>query len=333
MTHPLPMRRQLLGALALAALASPASVLAGPADWPQRPITLVVPYAAGGNVDVMARWIGPDLSKQLGQPVVIENITGAGGVIGTDKAVRAKPDGYTLLLSVESTIVLAKMVMPSTVRYDGLRDLVPVTLLGLQPLALMGKPELPARTAPELYAALKAAPGKYSYGTSGVGTSLHVGGELLKQRGQVDMLHVPYKAGPQIVTDISGNQLDLTVLPLSMGIQQARAGKLRVYGVMADAASPAMPEAPPLGDGVPAWKGANVAVWQGIFAPRGTPQEVIDRVHAALVQVLADPKVQRNFAEAGVTRSGAGPAEFAAFLKGEQEKFSAIVAKGKISAE
>ncbi|WP_208512095.1 tripartite tricarboxylate transporter substrate-binding protein [Variovorax paradoxus] len=322
-------RRALLAALAFAACATTA--LAEPA-WPARPITLIVPYGAGGNVDVMARWIAPELATRLGQPVVIENVSGAGGVIGTEKAVRARPDGYTLLLSVESTVVIAKMVTPSTVRYDGLADLVPVTLLGAQPLALVGKPALQPKTSEALYADLKAAPGKYSYASSGVGTSLHLGGELLKQRGGVDMVHVPYRTGVQIVSDLSGNQLDLAVLPLSMVIQQARAGKLRVYGVMAESASAAMPEAPPLAS-VPAWRGADVSVWQGIFAPKGTPPQIVSQLHAALAQVLANPGVRRNFEEGGVTPLGAGPKEFAAFLQGEDAKFGAIVAKGNIKAE
>jgi tripartite-type tricarboxylate transporter receptor subunit TctC len=322
-------RRALLAALAFAACATTA--LAEPA-WPARPITLIVPYGAGGNVDVMARWIAPELATRLGQPVVIENVSGAGGVIGTEKAVRARPDGYTLLLSVESTVVIAKMVTPSTVRYDGLADLVPVTLLGAQPLALVGKPALQPKTSEALYADLKAAPGKYSYASSGVGTSLHLGGELLKQRGGVDMVHVPYRTGVQIVSDLSGNQLDLAVLPLSMVIQQARAGKLRVYGVMAESASAAMPEAPPLAS-VPAWRSADVSVWQGIFAPKGTPPQIVAQLHAALAQVLANPGVRRNFEEGGVTPLGAGPKEFAAFLQGEDAKFGAIVAKGNIKAE
>ncbi|KAF1072253.1 tripartite tricarboxylate transporter substrate-binding protein [Variovorax sp.] len=322
-------RRALLAALAFAACATTA--LAEPA-WPARPIALIVPYGAGGNVDVMARWIAPELATRLGQPVVIENVSGAGGVIGTEKAVRARPDGYTLLLSVESTVVIAKMVTPSTVRYDGLADLVPVTLLGAQPLALVGKPALQPKTSEALYADLKAAPGKYSYASSGVGTSLHLGGELLKQRGGVDMVHVPYRTGVQIVSDLSGNQLDLAVLPLSMVIQQARAGKLRVYGVMSETASAAMPEALPLAS-VPAWRGADVSVWQGIFAPKGTPPQIVAQLHAALAQVLANPGVRRNFEEGGVTPLGAGPKEFAAFLQGEDAKFGAIVAKGNIKAE
>ncbi len=325
-------RRQLLAALTFAALASTALPGMAEGAWPARAITLIVPYAAGGNVDVMARWIGPELSARLGQPVIIENVSGAGGVIGTEKAVRARPDGYTLLLSVESTIVIAKMVTPSTVRYDGLADLVPVTLLGSQPLALVGKPAMPSKTAQALYAELKSAPGKYSYASSGVGTSLHLGGELLKQQGGVDVVHVPYRTGTQIVNDLSGNQLDLAVLPLSMVMQQARAGKLRVYGVMSQAPSTAMPEALPLAS-VPAWRGADVSVWQGVFVPKGTPPQIVEQLNVALGQVLTNPGVRKNFEDGGVTPIGAGPKEFAAFLRQEETKFGAIVTKGNIKAE
>jgi len=315
-----------------AALVAPAAS-AAELSWPNQPVTLVVPYAAGGNVDAMARWVAPELSRRLGQPVVIDNVAGAGGVIGTEKVVRARPDGYTLLLSVESTILIARMVTPSTVRYDGLRDLTPVTLLGTQPLVLAGKPELAVRTAAELFQDIRQHPGKYSYASSGVGTSLHLGGEMMKQLGQVDIVHVPYRVGTQILTDLGGNQLDLAVLPLSMVMQQARAGKLRVFGVLDDKPSPAMPEVPALGENVPAWKDARVSVWQGVFAPRGTPPEVIARLDAALREVLAQPALRKTFDDGGVTPSGLGPAPFAAFLKAEQDKFSTIVKRGGIKAE
>jgi len=321
-------------ALALAALcAITATADAAEPAWPTQPVTILVPYSAGGNVDALARWVAPDLAQRLGQPVVIENLPGAGGIIGTDKVVRAKPDGYTLLMSVESAIVIAKMVTPSTVRYDGLKNLMPVTLLGAQPLVLVSKPGLEAKTAPDLFRDMKAHPGRYSYATSGVGTSLHLGGEWLKQKGAVDMVHVPYRNGPQIVSDLSGNQLDLAVLPISMVMQQARAGKVRVLGVLDEKPSPAMPEAPTLGSVEPAWKGADVTVWQGIFVPKGTPAPVVAKLDAALREVLALPSVRQNFDAAGVTPVGLGPVPFAAFLESEQRKFADIVAKGQIRAE
>ncbi|WP_249931167.1 tripartite tricarboxylate transporter substrate-binding protein [Ramlibacter sp. 2FC] len=324
------LRPLLRSAFALVTAMAALSAMADP--WPSRPITLIVPYAAGGNVDLMARWVAPDLARRLGQPVVIENVAGAGGVIGTEKAIRAKPDGHTLLLSVESSVVIAKMVTPSTVKYDGLRDLMPVTLLGSQPLVLVGKPELAPQTAADLYAAIKAAPGRYSYATSGVGTSLHLGGELLKQQGGISVVHIPYRAGAQIVTDLAGNQIDLAVLPLSLVMQQVQAGKIRAYGVMSASASAAMPGIVPLAQ-VPAWKGVEVSVWQGIFAPAGTDAAIIARLHRELTEVLRSPDLQKKFAEAGVTSLGLGPEDFAAFLKREEKKFSEVVVRGRIQAE
>lgn len=322
-------RRTLLSVLALAAAFGHAGAHAQ--AWPARPITLIVPYAAGGNVDVMARWVAPELAARLGQPVVIENAVGAGGIIGTDKAARAKPDGYTLLLSVESTIVIARMVTPSTVKYDGLKDFEPVTLLGSQPLVLVGKPDLKAGDAKALYADMKASPGKYSYATSGVGTSLHLGGELLKQQGQVSMVHIPYRAGTQIVTDLAGNQVDLAVLPLSMVMQQVQAGKIKAYGVLGDV-SPAMPGIPSI-TAVGAWKGADVRVWQGVFAPTGTDPAIIARLNTELLEVLKSPDLQKKFTDSGVTRMGLGPKEFAAFLRQESARFGEVVTRGKITAE
>ncbi|GAA4359203.1 tripartite tricarboxylate transporter substrate binding protein [Variovorax defluvii] len=332
------MPRRRFGGLAAAAAAvlsiGMAPARAADVDvWPSRPLTLLVPYAPGGNVDVMARWVAPDLAQRLGRPVVIENLAGAGGVIGTEKAVRARPDGYTLLMSVESAVVIAKMVTPATVRFDGLKDLVPVTLLGAQPLALVGKPDLTPGNAAELYRDMKAHPRRYSYASSGVGTSLHLGGEWLKQMGGVEMLHVPYRSGGQILSDLGGNQLDLAVLPLSMVMQQARAGKLRIFGVMDKKPSPVMPEVPALGSAEPAWKGVEVTVWQGIFVPRGTSPSIVARLDKALREVLTLPSVRRNFEEGGVVPLGLGPAQFGSFLQAEQAKFGQIVATGQIRAE
>ncbi|MDQ0587993.1 Bug family tripartite tricarboxylate transporter substrate binding protein [Variovorax paradoxus] len=300
-------------------------------SWPTRPITLIVPYAAGGNVDLMARWVAPELAKNLGQPVIVDNAIGAGGVIGTEKAVRSKPDGHTFLLSVESSIVIARLVTPSTVKYNGLEDLMPVTLLGSMPLVLVGKPELGPKSAIELFKDMKANPGKYSYATSGVGTSLHLGGELLKQQGGVSMVHVPYRVGAQIMSDLAGNQIDLAVIPLPSVMQQIQAGKIKGYGVLGPS-TPFLPSTPSLMD-IPQWKRADVPVWQGIFAPLGTDTAIIAKLDTELRKILATPEMQKKFDDGGVTRVGLGPKEFAAFLKGESAKFTQVVTRANIRAE
>jgi hypothetical protein len=195
--------------------------------YPSRPITLIVPYAAGGSVDVVARVVANALGQKLSQNVVVENVAGAGGVTGTQRAARAESDGYTLLFSVESTMAIAKLVQPHVVQYDSQKDFAPISLIGTSPLVLVGKKDLPASTIAELMVLLRANPGKYSYASSGVGTSLQVAGEMINIEGKVQMVHVPYRVGSQIVTDLMGNQIDLAVLPLVMALPSYRARALR----------------------------------------------------------------------------------------------------------
>src|SRR5271165_7379174 len=162
-------------------------------SYPSRPVTLIVPYAAGGGVDAVARVIADSLGVRLGQKIIIENVTGAGGVIGTQRAARAQPDGYTLLFAVENTMAVAKLVQPSIVQYDSQKDFEPISLIGTAPLVLVGKKDLPADNISELMALLRANPGKYSFASSGVGTSLRVLGEMINVQGNVKMVHVPYR--------------------------------------------------------------------------------------------------------------------------------------------
>ncbi|RYY77587.1 MAG: hypothetical protein EOO24_44830 [Comamonadaceae bacterium] len=213
-----------------ATLALTALTAAAQPAWPSKPITVIVPYAAGTSPDVVVRNIGPELGRRLGQQVLVENITGAGGAIGTERAVRSAADGHTLVLGVESTVLIASMVSPSTVKYDGQKDLVPVTLMASAPLVLVGKPALAANTLPELMQMLRANPDKFSYGTSGVGTSLHLAGEIFNQVAGTKLTHVPYRVSSQLVTELAGNQIDLAVLPVGTVAQQIRAGKIKGFG-------------------------------------------------------------------------------------------------------
>jgi tripartite-type tricarboxylate transporter receptor subunit TctC len=317
-------------AIALAAL-----VVAGAAfaqTYPSRPITVIVPYAAGGSVDAVARIMAPRLGERLGQSVLIENVAGAGGIVGTQRAARAAPDGYTLLFSVESTMAIAKLVQPSTVQYDSQKDFSPISLIGTSPLVLAGKKTLPADTTDELIKLLRANPGKFNYATSGTGTSLHVAGEMINIEGKVSMVHVPYRVGAQMVTDLVGNQIDLAMLPLVMALPNFRSGNIKAFGTTEPSRSPVAPDLPSLTEH-PDLKNVNVTVWFGLFAPAKTDAAIVTRLHQAVADALQVADVRAKLAETGLRLVGNSPSEFAEFLAKEIEKFTAIVKAANIKAE
>src|SRR5262245_3508156 len=324
--RPIPARLAIIFAASLFATAAAGQ------SYPSRPITVVVPYAAGGTVDAVARIVAPRIGERLGQNVVIENVAGAGGIVGTQRAARSAPDGYTLLLSVESTMAIARLVQPSTVQYDSQKDFSPISLIGTSPLVLAGKKQLPAATTDELLKLLRANPGKYSYATSGTGTSLHVAGEMINIEGKVSMVHVPYRVGAQMVTDLIGNQIDLAMLPLVMALPNYRNGNIKAFGTTEPTRSPVAPELPSLAEH-PDLRQVNVTVWFGLFAPAKTDAAIVERLHQAVAAALQEPDVQAKLAETGLRIVGNSPAEFAAFLAQEIEKFSVIVKAANIKAE
>ena len=317
-------------ALTLAACVAPTAALGQ--VYPSRSITMVVPYSAGGSVDAVARIIAPKLAEHLGQGVLVENVVGAGGIVGTQRVARATSDGYTLLLSVESSMAIAKLVQPSTVQYDSQKDFLPISLIGTSPLVLAGKRELPADTTDDLLKLLRANPGKYSYATSGTGTSLHVAGEMINFEGKVSMVRVPYRAGSQMVTDLVGNQIDLAMLPLVMALPNYRTGNIKVFGTTEPDRSPVAPDLPSLTEH-PDLKNVNVTVWFGLFAPAKTESPIVERLHQGVVASLQDADVRTKLAETGLRLVGNSPAEFAAFLAQEIEKFSIVVRAANIKAE
>lgn len=322
--------RKFLFWAAVAAMFASAPAMAQP--YPSRPITLIVPYAAGGSVDVVARVVADKLGEKLGQNIVIENVAGAGGITGTQRAARAVPDGYTLLFSVESTMAIAKLVQPHVVQYDSQKDFVPISLIGTSPLILVGKKDLPANTTAELMALLRANPGKYSYASSGVGTSLQVAGEMINVEGDVHMVHVPYRVGSQIVTDLMGNQIDLAVLPLVMALSTYRNGNIKVFGITEPERSPFAPEVPSLAE-QPELKNVNMTVWYGLFAPAQVDAAIVDRIYQALSAALREPQMQAKLAEVNLRIFGSSPPQFAKFLGDEISKFGAVVKAANIKAE
>jgi tripartite-type tricarboxylate transporter receptor subunit TctC len=301
-------------------------------SYPSRPITLIVPYAPGGSVDAVARVIAPRLGERLGQNIIIENVAGAGGVTGTQRAARAEPDGYTLLFSVESTMAIAKLVQPGVVQYDSQKDFQPITMVGSSPLVLVGKNSLPAKDLAELVTLLRANPAKFSYATSGVGTSLHVAGEMINIEGKVQMVHVPYRVGAQIVTDLMGNHVDLAVLPLVMALAAHRQGNVRIFAITEPLRSPLAPDLPSIAEQAEL-KNVNVTVWFGLFAPAKVPPAIAERIQQEVATVIREPDTRSKLEATNLLVVGSTPSQFAAFLAKEIEKYSAIVKAANIKAE
>ncbi|WP_137928264.1 tripartite tricarboxylate transporter substrate binding protein [Cupriavidus sp. 2SB] len=315
--------KTLMRAAVAATLASAAFAASAAPAYPTKPITLVVGYTAGGSVDLVARTVAPELSKRLGQSVVIENLGGAGGTIGAQKVVKAEADGYTLLLGSGSEVSIARLTNPA-VRYDGEKDLAAITFVGTQPMVLVGKLDLPAKNAAELIALAKAKPGSLSYASSGVGTPLNLAGELIKQQGQVNITHVPYKGASAMATDLLGGQIDLAVMVLSSALPHIQANRVRAYGVTEGKRASVAPNVPALAE-TPALKGVDMGVWFGLMAPGKTDRAIIDRLNTEMQAVLTMPDVKKKLAEAGVEVSPANPAQFASFVKRETAKYRTIV--------
>jgi tripartite-type tricarboxylate transporter receptor subunit TctC len=315
------------------ALALPA-LLAAPhvARAQSRTITLICPFGPGTNVDAIARVIAPELASRLDRQVVVENISGAGGTIGTERAARANPDGTTLLLAVESTINVAQLVTPSTVRYDGLRDFAPIHMVATLPLLLIGKPSLAPASFGALIAASKAQANPFSFGSSGTGTSLHLFGALLVQRTGLRMEHVPYRIGSQMLTEVMSNQLDLAVSTLTSAAPLVREAKVKGFGISTAARHPFLPEMPTFAEQT-GMADLTMEVWQGLFAPVRTDPAFVARVAAAAAEALAQPALQQRIRDLGQTPSQMGPGPMATFLREESARYAQLVRAANITPQ
>ena len=323
--------RRTLAATLLACLAAlgAGTALAQDAPYPSRPVTLVVGYSAGGSVDLVARAVAPELARRLGQQVVVENVAGAGGTLGAAKVVAARPDGYTLLLGSPSEVGINSLITRQA-RYDGLQDLAAVGLIGAQPLVLVAGPRMAATDANAFRALLAQQPGKLSYATSGIGTPLHLAGELIKREGGVDMVHVPYRGAPQMATDLLGGQVDFAVFVLSSALPHIREGRMKAIGLTTRQRAAVAREIPALAE-TPRFAAVDLGVWFGLFAPARTPAPVVARLQRELREVLRQGEVAGKLEAAGLTLTP--DLDAPRFVREEVERFRRIVEFARIEAQ
>lgn len=318
--------------LSLAAVVALAVAGAAPAQtaWPAaKPITLIVPFSAGGSVDVTARLVAQKLGERLKQSVVVENVAGAGGAIGVAKAVAAAPDGYTLVMGADSPVAIARLINPAAVRYDALKDLAPVGLVNTAPMVLVARPGLPANNLAEVLKLARAQPGKLSYATSGVGTVLQLAMETVKDQAKVYITHVPYRGGAQIATDVIGNQVDLAMLISISATPHILNKKMKGIAVTSGKRLPTLPGVPALAES-PEFKGFDFVSWTGLFAPAQTLAAVIERLNHELNEVLKSDEVRAKMLEQGALSGSGSAADLGRFVQREQARYAHIVQAANI---
>jgi tripartite-type tricarboxylate transporter receptor subunit TctC len=303
---------------ALIVMAPAAAVAQG---FPNKPIKLIVPFPPGGPNDIIARVVGQKMSEILGQPVLIDNRGGAGGVLGTDAVAKASPDGYTIAITSAGALAISTS-MQQKLPYDSLKDLKPVTLVATVPELLVVATSVPAKSMSELIALAKAKPGQLNFASSGPGSMPHLAGELLKISAKINIVHVPYRGAAPAVNDLLGQQVQMVFLDLPVLLPQVKTGKLRPIAVGSKTRVPTLPDVPTTAEvGLPEVRAEN---WYGMVAPAATPPDVVAKLNKAAVEAMKDHAVQEKLSSQGATLVGDTPDEFAAFIRSEIDKWSGV---------
>lgn len=289
--------------------------------YPTKPVTIIVPYAAGGSLDVVTRILARSLTTRLGQTVLVENRAGAGSNIGAAYVAKSAPDGYTLFLASPATAINVSLY--SKLNYDPEKDLAPVSLLTAVPSVLLVHPAAPYKSVAELVAHAKQNPGKLNYSSGGAGSSEHLGSEMFKFYAGVDVTHIPYKGGAPALADLMGGQVTMMFSNRIGALPHIRSGKLRALGVADSVRSPQLPDVPTFVEaGYPDLK---VLVWSGIMAPAGTPAAIVNRLHAVITEAMQAPEMKAQLDDMGVTIASGGPAQFGEFLRNQIALWRPIV--------
>jgi len=319
------------GLAALACLVAGAPLARAQSAYPSKPIRIISPYSPGGAADTVARTLAPKLSEALGQPVIVENRVGASGIIGADHVAKAAPDGYTLLVNLgpsHHTIQFFSKNVP----YDPVKDFTPITIVGTAPQAIVVPSAMPVKTVGELLEFARRNPGKVSYGTSGVGTSQHLGGLLLGIAGKAELTHIAYKGGAAALNDVLGGQIQVAILVLSNVLPHVRAGRLRALGVLEAKRARGAPTIPTTAEsGVPGY--ALPDTWVGILGPAGMPPAIVARLDAEITKAMADVRLRTRLEAAGFEVSGSTPEAFSELLTNSVQVYQKIVTQAHIQSE
>ena len=320
-------RRTWLTALAAAPLATAPFAVLAQAAWPSKPVRIVVPFAAGGTTDILARALAPELQRVFGQPFIVDNKPGAGGNIGAAEVAKSAPDGHTLLMGTVGTHGINQSLYPK-LPYDPIKDFAPVTLVAAVPNVLVFNPakaeQLGIRNVADLIKYAKANPGKLNMASSGNGTSIHLAGELFKAMTGSYMVHFPYRGSGPALIDLIGGNMDLMFDNLPSSMQQIKAGKLKALAVTSAARSPALPDVPTIAEAGPV-KSYEASSWFGLLAPHGTPVDVVNRLQQETAKALASPVLKERLMAQGAVPSGNTPAEFAKLIDAETAKWAQVV--------
>ena len=297
--------------------------------WPAKTISLVVPFPSGGTTDVLARAVGVELSKSLGQPVIVESKPGAGATLGADFVSKAKPDGYTLLMgAVHHTIATS---VYKKLPYSFQKDFAPVTTVALVPNILVINPATPAKNVAELVSYAKANPGKLTFGSNGNGTAQHLIGAQFEVMGGVEILHVPYKGSGPLTTDLLGGQISMSFDTITPVLQHIKAGKLRPLAVTTAKRSSTLPDVPTLDES--GMKGFNLGTWFGILAPAATPKDIVVRLNTEIVKIINSPDFKKKMAEIGAEPVGNTPEQMTAQIKEDTDRYAKLVKDAKVTIE
>ena len=299
-------------------------------DYPSRPIRMIVPSTPGGSVDMLARSIGPRLSERWGQQVVIDNRSGAGGVIAAETTAKAPPDGYTLIMATIASMA-TNVSLARNLPYDPVRDFAPVTLVASQQLVLLSNSAFAARSVQELIRLAKAKPGQIAYASAGNGSGGHLSAELLKLLAGIDLLHVPYKGSAPALVDVISGQVPLTMISVITGLPQVKSGRLRALAVSGAHRSPAMPDVPTMIEaGV---RGYESNTWYGVLAPKATPRPIVMKLNGEIVAIIRLPELKVRLLAEGAEPLGNTPEQFGEFIKSEIAKWGKVIRAAGIKAE